>query len=84
MAEVICKWCGEQLDVGTESRSIVALCMNGPMLKGQNGQPVGRAISQCDVKLWGSPGTRFQFGDEREPSHVIQTNPPELSGGKNA
>lgn len=74
-----CPSCGEQLNVGTEKHAVVAACMNGGTLKSG-----GRAIWTGPLDHWGSAGTRFDFGDARDPSHIIQTAPRDMDTRKRA
>lgn len=64
--KITCKFCTAVLDVGDETRSIVALC--------------NRTNKSCSVKEWANPKTRFdclaEDDDTDKPTHVIQTNPP--------
>lgn len=66
-----CPFCKTELNVGNETRSIVALC--------------SRANKTCDLHQWGSAKTRVHCvadDDKRDengdvvPTHALQTDPP--------
>ena len=63
-----CPFCNEPLDVGDETRAVVAHCFS--------------ANKSCSGKQWGSASTRVNYGTSRGkdgepvPTHVLQIDPP--------
>lgn len=62
MAEVKC-WCGDVLDVGSESRTVVAHCF--------------KTNKSSDGCHWGSAATRFDYKGKYDEAttHVVQVDP---------
>jgi hypothetical protein len=65
---IMCPACAEALDVGDETRTVVAFCF--------------KRNWSCPGKQWASAATRFNYGEVREAdgktgyTHIIQTDPP--------